>query len=54
MSLLRFVLSVLGVAMYCVLNAQTLKFGSDRKFKIVQFTDVHWVSGSEHSVVSEK
>ena len=40
--------------MYCVLNAQTLKFGSDRKFKIVQFTDVHWVSGSEHSVVSEK
>lgn len=54
MSLLRFVLSVLGVAMYCVLNAQTLKFGSDRKFKIVQFTDVHWVSGSEHSVVSDK
>ena len=54
MSLLRFVLTILGVAMYCVLNAQTLKFGSDRKFKIVQFTDVHWVSGSEHSVVSEK
>lgn len=54
MKLLRFVFLVFSVAMYGGLYAQSLKFGSDKKFKIVQFTDVHWVSGSEHSVVSEK
>lgn len=54
MKLLRFVFLVFSVAMCGGLYAQSLKFGSDKKFKIVQFTDVHWVSGSEHSVVSEK
>ena len=28
------------------LKAQQLKFGEDKKFKIVQFTDVHWVADS--------
>ena len=28
------------------LNAQQLKFNADKKFKIVQFTDVHWVADS--------
>lgn len=28
---------------------QTLKFGDDGKFKIVQFTDVHWVYGNTKS-----
>lgn len=54
MRMLRLVLMALSVAAYSGLYAQTLKFGSDKKFKIVQFTDVHWVSGSEHSAVSEK
>lgn len=27
-------------------QAQQLKFGEDKKFKIVQFTDVHWVADS--------
>lgn len=28
------------------LQAQQLKFGADKKFKIVQFTDVHWIADS--------
>ena len=28
------------------MQAQQLKFGADKKFKIVQFTDVHWVADS--------
>ena len=28
------------------LKAQQLKFGEDKKFKIVQFTDVHWIADS--------
>lgn len=28
------------------MQAQQLKFGEDQKFKIVQFTDVHWVADS--------
>ncbi len=28
------------------LQAQQLKFGEDKKFKIVQFTDVHWMADS--------
>ena len=33
------------------LNAQEreLKFNKDRRFKIVQFTDVHWVYGNDAS-----
>lgn len=27
-------------------KAQQLKFGADKKFKIVQFTDVHWIADS--------
>ena len=35
-------LLVLGI---CFLHAQKpeLKFGADKTFKIVQFTDVHWI-----------
>ncbi len=28
------------------MKAQQLKFGEDKKFKIVQFTDIHWVADS--------
>lgn len=28
------------------MKAQGLKFGEDKKFKIVQFTDVHWIADS--------
>ena len=31
------------------MQAQQLKFGEDKKFKIVQFTDVHWVADSPNS-----
>ena len=31
------------------MQAQQLKFGEDKKFKIVQFTDVHWVYNSADS-----
>lgn len=31
-------------------QAQQLKFGADKKFKIVQFTDVHWIPDSLASV----
>ena len=33
------------------LNAQEreLRFNKDRRFKIVQFTDVHWVYGNDAS-----
>lgn len=40
------------VALCCMggsLFAQQLRFGSDKKFKIVQFTDVHWVPGNPAS-----
>lgn len=39
---------ILLLICFCVLpiQAQTLKFGDDKKFKIVQFTDVHWIADS--------
>jgi len=45
-----FILSFLIIQISQV-NAQSpvLKFGSDKKFKIVQFTDVHWVPGNPNS-----
>ena len=49
---------MLAVAMICMsmfgINAQTLKFNSDKKFKIVQFTDIHWVTGNPETKVSEE
>lgn len=38
------------------LNAQSpvLKFGADKKFKIVQFTDVHWVPGNPNSMEAKE
>lgn len=49
---------ILAAAMICMsvagLNAQVLKFNSDKKFKIVQFTDVHWVTGNPETKVSEE
>ena len=30
----------------------TLKFNTDKKFKIVQFTDLHYISGDSRSVVA--
>lgn len=50
--------TILAVAMICMsfcgISAQTLKFNSDKKFKIVQFTDVHWVTGNPESKISEE
>lgn len=41
------------VALCCLgavgLRAQQLSFNSDKKFKIVQFTDIHWVPGNPAS-----
>ena len=54
MSLLKSILLSLCFIGMVGLNAQTLKFNSDKKFKIVQFTDVHWKSGKAESKVSEK
>lgn len=33
-------------------HANALRFRADKKFKIVQFTDIHWVPGNPHSQVS--
>ena len=33
-------------------NARALKFNADGKFKIVQFTDVHWAPGNAASEVA--
>ena len=54
MNLLKPILFSLGLIGMIGLNAQTLKFNSDKKFKIVQFTDIHWKSGVAESEVSEK
>ena len=39
----------MAAALLCMgmlgMQAQTLQFNSNKKFKIVQFTDVHWVPG---------
>ena len=44
---------IMAAALLCMgalgLQAQSLKFNSNKKFKIVQFTDVHWVSGNPAS-----
>lgn len=36
------------------MQAQTLKFNSNKKFKIVQFTDIHWVPGNPASEEAAK
>ena len=36
----------------CAGNAQTLKFNANGKFKIVQFTDVHYIYNDPRSDVS--
>ena len=44
---------IVAVAFLCmgsmVLRAQELRFGADKKIKIVQFTDVHWKPGNPAS-----
>lgn len=44
---------VCAVTLFCLgalgLQAQTLQFNKNKKFKIVQFTDVHWVPGNPAS-----
>jgi hypothetical protein len=44
-------LLVLGI---CFLHAQKpeLKFGADKTFKIVQFTDVHWIYNDSRSDIA--
>ena len=43
----------MAAALLCMgmlgMQAQTLQFNSNKKFKIVQFTDVHWVPGNPAS-----
>lgn len=49
------ILAVVMICMsFCGMTAQTLKFNSDKKFKIVQFTDIHWVTGNPETKVSEE
>ena len=36
------------------ISAQTLKFNSDSTFKIVQFTDIHWVPGDTASLEADR
>ena len=43
------VLALLCVGMMPVSAQNVLKFNADKKFKIVQFTDVHWVPGDSAS-----
>lgn len=46
----RFIISIFSLCLGMIgMQAQTLKFNSDKKFKIVQFTDVHWVPGDPTS-----
>ena len=44
---------IMAAAFLCMgtfgIQAQTLQFNSNKKFKIVQFTDVHWVPGNPAS-----
>lgn len=54
MNLLKLILASFSLIGTMGLWAQTLQFGSDRKFKIVQFTDIHWKTGVAESEVSEK
>ena len=39
---------IMAAALLCMgifgMQAQTLKFNSNKKFRIVQFTDIHWVT----------
>ena len=53
MKLLRFVFLVFSVAMCGGLYAQSLKFGSDKKFKIVQLTDLHWVESDSYKLKND-
>lgn len=46
---MRLILSILFCAWMACTYAQGLHFRSDGTFKIVQFTDVHWVPGDEKS-----
>ena len=54
MKTLRLLNSILLLVCLSVfsLQAQQLKFGEDKKFKIVQFTDVHWKADSLASEVA--
>ena len=47
------VLALLCVGMMPVSAQNVLKFNADKKFKIVQFTDVHWVPGLSLIHISE-
>lgn len=39
------------LGLVCAGNAQTLKFNANGKFKIVQFTDVHYIYNDPRSDV---
>ena len=50
------ILLYLGILVGCTLagkaQQQTLKFNADKKFKIVQFTDVHFIYDNPKSDIS--
>lgn len=41
-----------GVLPLCAQQNATLKFSAEKKFKIVQFTDIHWVPGNPDSEIA--
>ena len=49
LSLMMLIGSILFATQSISAQTKTLKFGDDGKFKIVQFTDVHWVYGDAKS-----
>ena len=46
------VLALLFCSAMCYAQNSVLKFNSDKKFKIVQFTDVHWIAGNPASDIA--
>lgn len=52
--MIKYILIFFISSIVLVSSAQDLNFGSDGRFKIVQFTDIHYQSGSEHSPYSLK
>lgn len=48
----RTILSALVALVAITLSAQSLRFSKSGKFKIVQFTDVHWIAGNPASDIA--
>lgn len=44
--------SLIFVALFAVSQSKPLRFSKDKTFKIVQFTDVHWIAGNPASDIA--